>query len=581
MRHPAKSRMPHEIAAKRYVVRCMMLVGCLTLVFSMLMGARLAAAQTQLGEATLVATEEELGQRNESTRVFLRHYEQPILDEQGKPTGEVYDFTRKLVEKADCLQYDAQDYSRNPEGPPIWEPTVCDFQTATAADIAYEVKTGKAKVSFSRSLSDKWPITYRISDRNAIYELGLGIHSLAYYDESTGEVRPIEAVQNVSAVAEGNRLLYSGAFSMGDLEYIYERSTFKQNLVVRNLGALIDPVSLGMNAKTTYVGIVSTLDLPRLSLKAAMLDQNDAEQPLKSDIAGDQLAITFKDAENKHMFTFDRSQAWDSSAEPNQPAARRPVHKHIALPEDGTARLFEGVPYSWLTSQKRQLPITLDYQVRTGLSNGSEAWQSGVTYVVSGYYTVPSGKTLVIEGGAVVKIYPDKQIEIQSGAKILAKGSDYNYSVITNAADNVGEPISSPPSGNGSGVYFYNNPVTNNSDFDHVKFHNLNVAIKFDSQINLTGYKIRHCIFRDCPACINLVNAYGNPAFDVLNCLMINSGTGTAIEVGIFGDPPTVVTLTLQNLTIDGFWGVFPFICRKKESRAHAILRPRIICSVT
>jgi len=222
--------MPHKIAARLYVGRCMVLVGCCVLVFALVMGVSLAAAQTQLGEATLVATEEELSQRNESTRVFLRHYEQPILDDEGKLTGEVHEFTRKLIEKADCLHYDVQDYTLHPKGPPVWEHAVCEFQTATAANIAYEVKTGKAKVRFGSSLNDKWPITYRISERGATYELGLGIQALAYYDASTGEVRPIEAVKNVKPVAKGNHLLYSGAFSIGDLEYIYERSTFKQNM---------------------------------------------------------------------------------------------------------------------------------------------------------------------------------------------------------------------------------------------------------------------------------------------------------------------------------------------------------------
>jgi len=188
----------------------MVLVGCCVLVFALVMGARLAAAQEQLGEATLIATEEELGQRNESTRVFLHRYEQPILDEEGKPTSEVHEFTRKLVEKADCLNYDVQDYTLHPNGPPIWKSSACDFQTTTAADISYEVKTGKAKVHFSRALTDSWPITYRISERGTIYELGLGIHALAYYDASTGEVRPIEAVKNVKPLANENHLLYSG-----------------------------------------------------------------------------------------------------------------------------------------------------------------------------------------------------------------------------------------------------------------------------------------------------------------------------------------------------------------------------------
>jgi len=306
-----------------------------------------------------------------------------------------------------------------------------------------------------------------------------------------------------------------------------------------------------------------------------VLDQNDAEQSLKLDTAGDKLAITFKDAKDKRVFTFDRGKAWDLSAtqadagaEPTRPAARKPIHKHIALLDDGTARLFEGVPYSWLTSAKRQLPVTLDYQVRTGTSNGSEAWQSGVTYFVSNNYTVPNGKTLVMEGGAVVKLNPGKQIRIENGAKILAKGTNYNYAVITNAEDDVGEPITDPEEGNGGGIVFSpaTSSETNNSEFDHVKFHNLDQAISFESQINLTGYKIRHCIFRDCPTCIYLFMGSDNPAFDVLNCLMTNDGTGVAIWTELVDEPELTFDLKLRNLTINDFsYGVVVIGNSEKE----------------
>ncbi len=573
MRHLAKSRMPHEMAAKRSVVRCMVLVGCLTLVFALAMGVRLAAAQTQLGEATLVASEEELGQRNESTRVFLRHYEQPILDEEGKPTGEVHEFTRKLVEKADCLHYDVQDYTLHPDGPPIWKPSVCDFQTATAADIAYEVKTGKAKVSFSRSLADKWPITYRISERGTIYELGLGIHALAYYDASTGEVRPIEAVQNVKPVAKGNHLLYSGAFSIGDLEYVYDRSTFEQNLIVRNLGALVDPATFGMDPKTTYVGIISTLDLPRLSLSPVVLDQNDVHRALASGISGDQLTLAFKDEEGAHVFSFLHTEAWDaadprahpsadpevSPPEPIPPDVSKPIRKDLELLPDGTARLFEGVPYSWLTSAKRQLPVTLDYQSRTGSANGNEAWQSGVTYFVSGDYTIPSGKVLAIEGGTIVKINGTKKITIASGAKLLATGSKFDYIFITVPADNsVGEPVSGI-GGRAYGIQFASttSTFTNESEIKYCKFRYQNPAIKFLGNINLApsglaSAPIAHCIFRLVTESIGF-SGNGSAAAKILNCLFAGT-SNTGIYCGISGS----MNLEMKNCTfysnINGFY---------------------------
>ncbi len=553
MRHPTKSRMPHKIAARLSVVRCMVLVGCCVLVFALAMGVRLAAAQTQLGEATLIATEEELGQRNESTRVYLHHYDQPILDEEGKATGEVREISRKVVEKADCLNYDIQDYTLRPKGAPIWEPAECDFQSGTAADISYEVTKGKAKVRFSSSLNDKWPITYRISERGAIYELGLGIYALAYYDASTGEVRPIEAVKNVKPVADGNHLLYSGAFSVGDLEYIYERSTFEQNLIVRNLGAVIDPTTMGMNPQSTYVGIISTLDLPRLTITPVVVDQNDAQQPLASGIAGDQLALPFKDAKGKNLFTFDRSEAWDSTdprahpsadpevspPEPTPPEASKPIRKQITLLSDGSARLFEGVPYNWLISAERQLPVTLDYLVRTGTANGNEAWQSGVTYFISDNYTVPSGRVLAIEGGAIVKLNGGKRITIASGAKLLATGSKFDYIFITVPADNsVGEPVSGI-GGRAYGIQFSSttSTFTNESEIKYCKFRYQNPAIGFLGNINLApegigSAPIAHCIFCSVTESIRF-SGNGSATAKILNCLFAGvSTTGIAVIGG-------------------------------------------------
>jgi hypothetical protein len=568
MRHPAMSRMLHKIAAKRYVVRCMVLVGCCVLVFALFMEASLAAAETQLGEAALIATEEELGQRNESTRVFLRHYEQPILDEEGKPTGEVHEFTRKVAEKADCLNYDIQDYSRNPKGPPIWEPAVCDFQTTTARDVAYEVKTGKARVYFSRSLTDKWPITYRISERGTSYELGLGIYALAYYDASTGEVRPIEAVQNVKPVANGNHLLYGGAFTVGDLEYIYDRSTFEQNLIIRNLGALVDPSTLGMNPESTYVGIISTLDLPRLNLTPAVLDQNDAEQPLATGITGDQLAIGFKDGDGNCLLTFDRSEARDASGDQSLTEARRPIRKQVTLLADDSARLFEGVPYKWLISAERQLPVTLDYLVRTGTANGNEAWQSGVTYFISDNYTVPPGKTLAIEGGAIVKVNGGKRITIASGGNVKAIGSKFDYCFFTNSGDqNIGEDLTGNPnyiSGWPQYFFIFQQEFTAASithTINYCKFTDVTIAIYYagsnDSSSRLT---VTNSIFKSLGRAITLgaiVNGY--EMVDARNCLMANGSpqgrdpgdsTSRGIQVSIAGG---TIHLNAINCTLNGF----------------------------
>lgn len=57
-----------------------------------------------------------------------------------------------------------------------------------------------------------------------------------------------------------------------------------------------------------------------------------------------------------------------------------------------------------------------------GTLGGDETWLGDFMHVVSGDLVVPTGATLTIQPGAVVKFYPDRGITVQSGGQIIAQG---------------------------------------------------------------------------------------------------------------------------------------------------------------
>ncbi|MCD6386392.1 hypothetical protein J7M23_11520, partial [Candidatus Sumerlaeota bacterium] len=536
-----------------------------------------SALSVSLSEPCLISSEEDLSQRNQTTRVIINHYEQDILDTAGNPTGEKVSYDRKIIIKADGLCYDAQDYTANPKASPLWEPAVPEFTPADPgkSGIAFTALRGVIQVSISTDIAQSYPLECGFKHRNKAYTLKMGIAGLGYYDSESGKVVVVKEPESVPAEqTESNRLLYRGIFGdIADVEYVYERGRFKQNLIINSLAGLPGPAYFGLNPESTYLVIISRLKSASDSalIESRSLNVGFSELSAEAKVEGGYVAIRFKDAKTGKVLTEfaasgDAADALydETKLSKEMTTYHTGIYKVLSRKADGSYELAEGVKVSWLSAERRQFPVVLDWELRSGTAQGSECWHAGETYYIQDNYTIPSAHTLTIEGGTVVKLYPSKQIIVSEGARLFARGTDYNYVIITNAADTVGEEISDPPSGNGEGILFESTSSAeyNKCEFDHCKFHNLNTAIRFEPIMEITRNNnpdslspIRHCIFRNCNWCIYF--AMTTPtvnSIEILNCLMTNGYEAIRAHLMYSHDPQTF-NLKVRNCTINNFGG--------------------------
>lgn len=419
---------------------------------------------SNLSKPRLISSKEDLSQRNQTTQVIINHYEQDVLDSAGNPTGEKVSYDRKIIIKADGLCYDAQDYRANPKASPLWQPSVPEFTRAEGkTNVAYEALKGVIQVSVGTDITESYPLKCRFRHREREYTLQLGIAGLGYYDSESRKLVVVRKPGSVPAEqTQSNRLLYRGIFGdVADVEYVYERGRFKQNLIINNLAGLPEPASFGLNPESTYLVLISRFDSASDSalIESKPLKAGYSELSAEAKVEGGYVAIRFRDAETGVVLTeFTASgevadAIYDETKLTREIATHRSaIYKVLSRKADGSYELAEGVKMSWLNAEGRRFPVVLDYELRSGTAQGSECWHAGETYYIQDNYTIPSSHTLAIEGGTVVKLYPSKQIIVSEGARLFARGTDYNYVIIviiTNAADTVGEQISNPPTGKG------------------------------------------------------------------------------------------------------------------------------------
>lgn len=88
--------------------------------------------------------------------------------------------------------------------------------------------------------------------------------------------------------------------------------------------------------------------------------------------------------------------------------------------------------------------------VKTGVISASETWESGKTYYLNGRVIVPTGVTLTIEAGTIVKGYEGQEalasaLIIAQGGKIMAEGTATEPIIFTSILDNIssGETLGS------------------------------------------------------------------------------------------------------------------------------------------
>ena len=530
-------------------------------------------------EKTLVSDIEDISSRNSTTRIFNRTYSVPVLDAQFQPTGESQFEKRKLVEKADGLCYDAAlDEAQELVGPERWEPTVAKFVNDSQG--GWSMRTGPAKVRIAPDTSSSslisFTIPFRIPNPDKIDRLHPSLKRLLTIAMKGGALYYVCGEQNallevpraVAGHADGNRIIFKGAFSCGDLEFVYEKGAFHQNVVIRNAAALPAPSALGLSPGNTQLRIITDID------DISPANASVASQ-MKEEHYGDitTAALKFKDASGKALCAFVRSEAWAES----KPTERIMMDKSITVSPRSNKQYkhAEGVPYSYIMEKNAAGAVILDYQVRTGEAEISEAWQAGVTYWVSSQLTVGEGYTLIIEGGAIVKVAHHYLINVEGG-NILVKGTPFNYALFTKDSDNtVGENV--PFENSNSTIIFIRFEPTESSsaEIQFAKFANTtnraihvfipnsgfnNLVIIRDSifcNINygITGYfptssasnartDIFNCLFYNFTS--NAINFYsnGNQNINILNCTFDSPENIEADAVNLSGG---IYTALVQN----------------------------------
>ncbi|MBN1900978.1 hypothetical protein JW926_06585, partial [Candidatus Sumerlaeota bacterium] len=512
----------------------------------------------QSSQIELLSDSEDISARNATTRIYNRTYEITRLDENGVPTGESFQQTRKIIEKADGLCYDASlNASAELSSSPVWEPGVTNFVLQPSG--GWKIDTGIARVHIA-PYADSIPlVSYSIPFRTKNSEkqfvkkaLSLNMNSgaLAWHDASTQISRIFSSPQHVPGKASGNRILFENAFSCGDLELVYEKGAFHQNVIVKNPALLPSPSRYDIDAGVAELRVVTDIDdVSESSAEvAALLDEGDGALCVVegSRISGEDSELIFKSSSEETLCAFAPSRAWVGNDKSNS----RFMNKTIKVSSENIKKFThsEGVPYSYITDNSASGAITLDYEVRSSTAEGSEAWQSGITYWISDEYTVGSGKTLVIEGGAVVKF--GATINIDEG-NLLIKGAPFNYALfVDDGNDDVGETISNP---NSTGrLDFIEITPSSSSDVEvqFGKFAEANIALEFmtNSLAYHNEFEIRDSIFTDVyTGTYGVFDSTGtNDEIRIFNCLFNDftcNGVGFKFEEN--------QTLRILNCTFD------------------------------
>ena len=418
--------------------------------------------------------------RNANTRVWQNTRIEPEIDLiTGIPTQSQRTTVRYVYEKADGLNYNASTVKR-----PDWRPTNEAFQAVQDSNYPYQVNQGPYQIKFNTGVSASYPITYQINGET----MQLGLRELAFYNPKTQTLTPLQSFQRSAPTVTGNKIRYSNAFSGIDVEYVYTKNRFQQNLIAQSFEAIPNPIQYGLSSTDAYLVSVTEINLENFP---SLIKNHKGEGFTNNLLSGENGEILFQDTSNNQpICQFSLSQAIDNQHQ------QKSMYKHL-MQLNGRYYLVEGVPYSWL--QSAQYPVVLDYELKTGTPGVNEVWKSGYTYFISGEYTVEAGRTLIIEPGTVCKYYTDCRITAGTNAKIIAKGEPYNYILFTSWKDAAnGETISTTyctPTAGDYSIALYLPP--DSSPFTRIEYCKIAYAqYGIDIQTRL-DYPIQHNILKN------------------------------------------------------------------------------------
>ncbi len=372
------------------------------LALSLIGGFGLHVSEARADNPALLETREIVSLRDVNSRVHENTYESDILDDSGNPTGEKEVFQHRFFEVGTGISYN----TAAPGQPPVWEKTDTTIRPSKEEGVDYEVLTGPAKVRFSRDQDGNLAAAYEVEGRPLVSRL----EWLGYYDRQSGAVQIVHGRADFSRPRlEGNRVVYNEVFPGVDVEYVYEPASFHQNIIHKSKATLpaMDARQIGRENACLVSGT-------RLKLKSYGRLPSVNGQPLAESAVreGENIRMAFRLEDERIQHSFAEGEAWDAQGPYREPIS---VFKRIAEDGDDTW-LLEGIPLAWAEKEERQFPVVIDYVQTSTFSQGNLVWKKGYTYWVSQHFLVPANKTLIVEGGAIVKLAYNKGINLTATA---------------------------------------------------------------------------------------------------------------------------------------------------------------------
>lgn len=463
-------------------------------------------------------------------------------------TGEISVNTvaHQYYEKADGLNYNAGTKDK-----PKWLPSVETISPTDDPYFPYQANQGPYQVRFGASINQTTPIEYTVGKET----LRLGLKYLAYYDKKKGTLKPFKTLNHVNPVMDGNKVIYRDAFSGIDVEYVYQKGVFQQNIKINSKGILGNPETYGISTDDAYLVAVTEIDTTDFSTE---FENTQGDKMAQGLLKGEGCDILFrKNGKNISILapsiayyqTINRGIVSKESIYQEDTVVKEiPQYRHI-FQQDNKNFLLEGISVNDL--DEAFYPITLDYEIKTGGSNSNQTWREGCTYYLSGDYTINSGNTLVIEPGTIVKYGVTKKLVVASGGRLIAKGDKYNYVLMTSWKDNqVGETISGsngyPQSSDyTTAVYLQANSISNH----YIQYCKISYAYcGLDIQTKIDN-PVENNIFRNDFMYPVKISSVGSPAGDGIT-FRNNLITGTMYCISLYGGTNYV---ELYNNTLNAF----------------------------
>ncbi len=444
-----------------------------------------------------------------------------------------------------------------------WKETQAEIEIT--ADHAVAAKGGH-KVIFAPNLTDAEVIFLETPDGKQLRSRILG---LSYFDSASGKAVLIAEVKSSEGqVLPPNHVIYSDAFDdvQADVEYIYTKAGFEQNIVLRSQLPL--PEEFGLNLETTRLQVLTEfLDPPVPQQRQVERATGLADESLSfGDMAmGPGTGFAVGDALESRSVPV--AKQWTTMEgrtflveEVPLPLVNDQINALLARPRSAALRLdrqgkgehviaalqplfpkrtaHAGAPKARMAKLDRYAPkgFVLDYTI-TLASATNFTFKSDTTHYVSG--TVNLRGTTTFEGGAIVK-YAVASSATVTASNTVWQTDSYRPVIFTSKNDNsVGEPISGStgnPTTNFAGGIALDLGAQTAPVVSHARFSYLSNAINA-SAVTLLNAQLVQCY---------AVFASTADTFHLRNVLGFKLGTLQKQTCGVC----TPAVLTAQNVTL-------------------------------